>query len=94
MAKAGDVLTNPDGEQLTFRVTAGDSDGELQEVEMTYKPRSARPPEHYHPYQEEHFEVLSGPVHASIGGVEKTYQPGEDFTIPVATPHWIRNTSA
>ena len=60
---------------------------------MIYNQLSARPPEHYHPHQEEHFEVLSGAVHASIGGVEKTYQPGEDFTIPVGLAHWMHNTS-
>jgi len=93
MAKAGDVLKNPNGARLIFRKTAADTNGELLEVEMTYRPDSAKPPEHYHPYQEEHFQVLVGAVFTVIDGIDKTYLPGENFSVPIAVPHWMRNTS-
>lgn len=93
MAKAGEVLVNPNGDRLVFRKTASDTGGELLEVDMTYRPDSTKPPEHYHPHQEEHFEVLAGAILTVIDGVERTYMPGEDFTIPAGAPHWMRNTS-
>jgi quercetin dioxygenase-like cupin family protein len=93
MAKAGEVLVNPNGDRLVFRKTASDTEGELLEVEMTYRPDSTKPPEHYHPHQEEHFEVQAGAILTAINGVEKTYLPGEEFTVPAGVPHWMRNTS-
>ena len=32
------------------------------------KPSPSRPPAHYHPYQEERFEVLSGKVNVAVDG--------------------------
>ena len=93
MAKAGEILTNPEGEQLHFNKTAGETDGELLEVEMTYNPQSERPPEHYHPYQAERFEVLSGLIRASVGGGERDFKPGEMINVPKGVPHWMHNTS-
>jgi len=42
---------------LIFRKTGVDTDGELLEMEARYPTNSSQPPYHYHPYQEEHFEV-------------------------------------
>ena len=47
---------------------------------------SPQPPAHYHPYQEEHFQVLSGTFRTRIGGAERTYAAGESFTVPANTP--------
>ncbi len=94
MAKPGDVIQGLDGEKLVFHQTAASTEGALLEVEVTYKPDSARPPAHYHPSQEEHFEVLNGAISTVINGVERVYQPGEEFTIPPNTPHAMHNSSA
>jgi hypothetical protein len=62
VARAGEVLENPiTGQRMIVRKTAGDTGGAYLEVESVYtKPSSSRPPAHYHPHQEERFEVLSG----------------------------------
>ena len=73
---------------MIFRKTARDTGGELLEVESIYtKPSPSRPPVHCHPRQEERFEVLSGEVHALIGGEERTLKEGEVLVIPPLVPH-------
>ena len=93
MAKSGDVLTNPDGESLTFLQTASETNGELLEMEVVYMPKSEKPPEHYHPEQEERFEVLAGAFRANIGGKTHVYEIGDTFTVPPGTAHWMHNVS-
>lgn len=92
MAKAGDVIVNGE-ERILFRQTAVETNGELLEIEVTYKPRSKRPPEHYHPQQEERFELLSGILAAKIGDQEFRFEPGDQFVVPPGTPHWMHNIS-
>ncbi len=94
MPESAREFANPAGERLIFRRTAADTDGELLEMEATYVPHSEQPPLHYHPFQEEQFEVLCGTFHARIGDEEHTYQPGDRFTVPANTPHWMHNISA
>ena len=84
---------NPAGERLTFRRTGAETNGELLVMEATYVPHSEKPPLHYHPYQEEQFEVLRGSFRARVGEVEHTYQAGDKFTVPANTPHWMHNIS-
>ena len=55
---------------------------------------SPRPPAHYHPSQEEHFEFLNGTLHTEIGGQRRTYEAGDRFTVPIGTHHWMHNTSS
>jgi mannose-6-phosphate isomerase-like protein (cupin superfamily) len=65
-------------------VTLGD---ELLEVEARYRGDAPLAPSHYHPSQDEHFEVLEGRIHAVVGGDERWYDEGETFGIPAGTPH-------
>jgi quercetin dioxygenase-like cupin family protein len=89
VARAGDVLENPiTGQRLIFRETARDTGGEVLEVESVYeRPSPSRPPEHYHPRQEECFEVLSGTVHVLLCGVERVLAAGEVVVIPSGASH-------
>ena len=89
MAKVGEVLENRvSGQRLVFRETSRETGGELLRVEAVYtKPTRSRPPVHYHPRQEERFEVLSGTLRAVVGGEERSYGPGEAFTVSPGTPH-------
>jgi quercetin dioxygenase-like cupin family protein len=89
MARAGQVLDNPvSGQRIVFRKTAEDTGGELLEVESVYTRASpSRPPAHYHPYQEERFEVLSGRLKVVVEGEERAYGEGEDFVVPPGTSH-------
>jgi mannose-6-phosphate isomerase-like protein (cupin superfamily) len=92
MANAGDVLENPfTGQGLTFRRTSADTDGELLEVESIWAGGGQQPPEHYHPHQEEHFEVLEGELRARVGGTEHTVRAGETLDVPARTPHSMWN---
>jgi len=92
MAKAGDVLDNPfTGQSLTFRRTAADTGGDLLEVESTWASGGQAPPEHYHPRQEEHFEVLEGELQVRIGDAERTVRAGETIDVPPGTPHAMWN---
>jgi quercetin dioxygenase-like cupin family protein len=89
VVQAGDAFENPvSGQKLIFHKTAGDTGGELLEVESIYtEPSPSRPPLHYHPRQEERFEVLSGELHALIGGEERNLKVGETLVIPRGIPH-------
>ena len=93
MAKPGDELRNLDGEHLLFIQTAGSTHGELLEIEVSYKPNSSPPPSHYHPNQEERFEVLAGTFQTKINEVEQTYYVGDKFAVPPGVKHKMHNIS-
>jgi mannose-6-phosphate isomerase-like protein (cupin superfamily) len=98
MARAGEVMENPiSGLRIIFRKTADDTGGELLEVESVYtKPSPSRPPTHYHPRQEERFEVLSGRVNVVVDGKERALEEGEVLTIQPGTPQemWSEEAGA
>ena len=86
------MLDNPfTGQSLTFRRTAADTGGDLLEVESTWASGGQAPPEHYHPRQEEHFEVLEGELQVRIGDAERTLPAGETIDVPPGTPHAMWN---
>jgi quercetin dioxygenase-like cupin family protein len=93
MANAGDELRNAHTEKqrIVLRKTAEQTDGALLEMEAFYKPGGQYPPEHYHPLQDEHFEVLKGAVDVRINGAQVTYRAGQSFDIPRGTAHTFRN---
>ena len=98
MVEAGDALQNPvSGQHLIIRNTAQDTGGELLEVEAVYtKPTPSRPPVHYHPRQEERFEVLDGRLNVLVGGQERTLGEGEVVTVAPGVPHamWAAEAGA
>ena len=77
--------------RLTFLRTAADTNGELLEMEAIYRPVSAAPPAHFHPGQEETFEILSGSLRFVIDGEEKIASTGERVVIPAGTIHLMHN---
>jgi quercetin dioxygenase-like cupin family protein len=92
MAEAGKVLKNPfTGQTLTFRHTTAQTAGELLEVESSWAGAGPQPPEHYHPYQEERFEVLEGELRAQVGGAEHVLHAGDTLDLPAGTPHSMWN---
>ena len=96
MVKAGDAMENPvSGQHLIIKMTAQDTGGELLEVESVYtKPTPSRPPTHYHPRQEERFEVLAGRLNVLVDGQERTLEEGEILIVPPGVPHemWAAET--
>ncbi len=94
MAHAGDELLSPIQGRLVFRRTAEDTNGELVEVDVFYKPGGNLPPVHYHPSQEERFEVVSGEMLTHVDGVERTYGAGETFVLPPDSRHSMHNAGS
>jgi quercetin dioxygenase-like cupin family protein len=77
-------LENPaTGQTITFL----ERTSERLVVETTYRAGGADAPAHYHPSQEEHFEVLEGAVLCSIEGEKRTLRAGETLDVPAGTIH-------
>jgi len=95
MAKVGDMINNPvTGEHITFLKTAQDTGGSLLQVEEAAQP-SGFPvggAAHIHPKQEEHFKVLSGQLRVWLDSHEHNLTTGDEFIIPLGTPHYWINT--
>ena len=87
MAHAGQDLHGADGYVLHLVRTGAETGGELLEMEASYAGAGQFPPEHFHPMQEERFEVLEGAVRAIVAGEERVYGAGERFEVPAGTPH-------
>ncbi len=95
MAEVGDVIANPAARMtLRFLQTAASTDGALLEMEATYEPGSVEPPEHFHPAQEERFEIRSGTMRARIRGAERDLPAGAEIEIPAYTVHAMWNADA
>ncbi|MFL6141982.1 MAG: cupin domain-containing protein [Labedaea sp.] len=82
-----DTLTISPTEHVTVRT----STAELLELEATYLPSRHRPPKHWHPSQDEHFEVLEGSVEVRVDGVQRTLAAGERIDIPSGAVHQFGN---
>jgi len=91
MARSGEQIDNGAGMSLRFVKTAGDTGGELLEMVATYEPGPGRPPEHFHPRQAEHFEVLEGTMHARVAGEERELHGGDTLDIEAGVAHSMWN---
>jgi quercetin dioxygenase-like cupin family protein len=85
MAHAGQELHGQDG--YILRLVS--IEPELLQMEATYGGTGQFPPRHYHPSQDEHFEVLEGTVRTIVDGEERSYNAGETFDIPAGTVHQL-----
>ena len=61
------------------------------EVEVTYGASGKTPPKHFHPDQDEHFEVLAGTLRVRVDGEERTLATGETIEIPRGAVHQMWN---
>jgi mannose-6-phosphate isomerase-like protein (cupin superfamily) len=87
VAHAGQEIEGADGFRLLLVKTAAETDGELLEMEGEWGGDGQLPADHFHPRQNEHFEVLEGAVRTIIDGAERRYSEGETFDVPAGTPH-------
>jgi quercetin dioxygenase-like cupin family protein len=87
MAQAGQELEGPGGFRLRLIRSGAETGGELLEMEAHYTGVGGMPPEHYHPSQQERFEVMEGAVRAVIDGHAYRYEVGDAFQVPAGTPH-------
>jgi mannose-6-phosphate isomerase-like protein (cupin superfamily) len=81
------------GERINLLAIAEDTGGELTRMEIRVRPGPADwvGPAHFHPVQEERFEVVSGTPIFRIEGGEQTAKPGDVITVPVGVSHIFRN---
>jgi quercetin dioxygenase-like cupin family protein len=78
----------------TASVTVRSSTPETLEVEASYAPGSSTPPAHFHPDQDEHFEVLAGSMTTVVDGRERVLETGDTIDIPAGTVHQMWNASS
>jgi quercetin dioxygenase-like cupin family protein len=64
---------------------------ELLQFRATYAPGSNAPPAHFHPEQDERFEVLAGTMRTRIAGQDSELATGERLEIPRGTAHQMWN---
>jgi quercetin dioxygenase-like cupin family protein len=67
---------------------------DLFEVRTTYGPAGPEPPKHFHPDQDEHFEVLAGAVRVRVDEEEHDLAEGEEIEIPRRAVHQMWNPHA
>lgn len=75
----------------TESITVRQSGPELLEVEATYGATGKPPPKHFHPDQDEHFEVVTGKLRVRAGDDDRTLEPGATIDIPRRTVHQMWN---
>ena len=93
MAFVGQTLENPaSGERITFRATAGETDGELVAIDLELPAGRRVPgPLHVHPKQEERFEVLEGTMAFRRGRERIVAEAGEVVVVPAGMRHDFAN---
>ena len=97
MAAAGQIIENAaTRERIVFRKTAQDTDGQLLEVE-TFIPAHGWPlgwRRHFHPSQEERFEILAGTGEFEVDGKRGLARQGDVVTVGPRIVHRFQNSSA
>ena len=86
----GTVLENAFG-TTEFLRTGAETDGELHEQRVVYRPDSPFPQAHLHPSQAERFVVESGAMRFVVDGDEITLRAGDELTVPAGAVHKARN---
>jgi quercetin dioxygenase-like cupin family protein len=81
----------------TFKLTPSESvrvlrdEPDLLEVEGSWGPNGSPPPKHFHPDQDERFEVLEGALTARVDGEQRELRPGDVLEIPRGAVHQMWN---
>lgn len=86
----GDVLKITPSEAVEVRSSSADA----LEVEVTYGPDGSPPPKHFHPAQDERFEVLEGTLQVWVDGTERDLSAGETIEVPRGASHRMWNPTA
>ncbi|MGQ0840995.1 cupin domain-containing protein [Actinokineospora sp.] len=74
----------------TVRVV--DSNIDTLHLQATWIPGGSPPPRHWHPRQDERFEITAGTLRVEVGGnPPRDLTAGQTLTIPRRTPHRMWN---
>lgn len=94
MANSGETLVLHDGEKVTIKTSAADSDGALLEMAAEWTPVKAhRPPVHFHPLQDERFEIAEGELTLKLEGEIHVLRAGDALDVPRGARHSMWNSS-
>lgn len=63
------------------------------EVEGTWGPNGSPPPKHFHPAQDERFEVLEGVLTTRVDGEQRELRAGDVIEIPRGAVHQMWNAT-
>lgn len=84
----GRIITNPaNGDIYEFIETAKDTNGERVTMNATLKTKGQLVPNHYHVFQDETFEIISGNLTVLLDGKIIMLSAGDKLTLPKNTPH-------
>jgi quercetin dioxygenase-like cupin family protein len=83
VAHPGQVIEGQNG----YRLRIVRLEPQLLEMEASYAQAGTYPPPHFHPNQDERFEVLEGTIRAIVDGTERDYAAGEAFEVPRGAVH-------
>jgi len=88
MPTKGQIAINPtNGDAYEFLETANDSKGQRITLKATIKSKGPLVPKHFHVFQDESFEVVSGELTVWLNGETKTLTAGEKITLNKNIPH-------
>src|SRR5436190_10294802 len=94
MARAGDLFQLHDGEKVTVVKSAADTRGDLLEVEAEWTPASHKPLAHFHPKQDERFEVHEGQLTVKLDGERRVLRAGDTLDVPRGAVHAMWNSGS
>jgi len=83
------IINQVTGQTIIFKHAPGRN--AILEMETHYQSSSAEPPMHFHPNQEEHFEVLDGDLMIRYKDRLVNYEKGSMITIKANTAHAMWN---
>ena len=88
MPTKGQKTFNPEnGDSYEFLETAKDTNGQHVTLKATIHSKGEFVPRHFHVYQDETFEVVSGKLTVWSDGQTRTLSAGEKITLPKNIPH-------
>jgi quercetin dioxygenase-like cupin family protein len=84
----GQISANPtNGDSYEFLETARDTDGKHITLKATIQSKGQLVPKHFHVFQDETFEVISGQLTIWLDGQTRILSSGEKITLLKNIPH-------
>jgi len=88
MPLKGQTITNPtNGDSYEFLETCLDTSGERVTMKATIKSKGQLVPNHFHVFQDETFDVISGELTIFLNGQTTKIKAGEKIKLPKNIPH-------